>query len=614
MGFKDLTPQGQNFIKVAVFVLIAGVLVGGFYGYNILFPKKAKITNVTTKATGLPPLAYDKTSNAPFRKLPNFNEPADVQSPEIRGFEMGWSALDGVHEAVGGTSTAVGSICEELGLNIHLSVQNSCTEQGNQLYAFAQAYHKAVEAGDAHAQPTEGCHFINWMADANAAYFSGLNARLAKDFGDEYRAEVITFTGASFGEDKWMLKPKFAKDPRGSVTATVVGDGDYNIMETKCQLIGVQVNHDLGTWDATKVNLVDAPNGDYVESGKMYISGAKVKLHIVENGKLTNRDTLIAISGVSSWFPVDQQVVEQKGGLITFASTKDFGGQMACGLIFIKAWADANPELVDKLIEAFGRGGDQVKAHDEALQFACQVSEVVFADKEKDAQAWYKGYKSFPLTDEDGNTVEIGGSRVFNIADAANYVGLTGGSDKYKKVYNTFGNIVKEAFPERVASFPDYETVTDWSFLKRVYTKTKGAGTAGTISKTDFSTAQKGALIGDASYSNIQFSSGKADIKPSSYAELNKLVAELNISDNSFVEIGGHTDNVGNPENNQNLSEERAEAVKQYLISQDADLAAPNRIKTKGYGQSSPLNPADVNSPAARAANRRVQIKFFRAK
>lgn len=602
--FNNLTIGG----KILLVLVVAGLIFGGDMAYVHLFPKKAKSVIVTTQAAiGIPPLAYDKNANAPFRKLPDFNSPADVQSPEMRGQIMGWNAFAGANYAVGGTVTSIGSICEELGLNVRLTVQNSCSEQGNQLYAFAQAVHGGQ------AQPTTGCHFINWMGDGCPSYLAGLNARLIKDFGPEYRAEVVTITGTSFNEDKWMLKTKFQKDARGSLTACVIRDGDWDIAVEKSQLMGWECNHDLGTWDKNKVNFVAAPNDDYVEAGKMYNTGQKVTLHIVENGKLTGRDTIMAVSGVASWFPVDQQIVQGKGGMITEASTKEFSTQMGCAILVIKKWADDNQALVDKLIEAFGRGGDQIKSHEDALIFASKVSEVVFADKEKTANDWYKAFKSFPLSDEDGNEVIIGGSRAFSIADAANYVGLSGGTDKYKQVYNTFGNIDKESYPEIVPNFPDYDDVTDWSFLKRVYAKTKQAGTAGSISKTDFTSATKGAIVGDANYS-IQFNTGSAEIKPVSFPVLNKVLGQLVNADNTFVEVDGHTDNTGDATANISLSQQRAESVKQYLISQDADLAAPNKLSVKGFGQTAPLSDVDPNSATGRTKNRRVEIKLSKVK
>lgn len=605
MNVKNFLNQLSWGGRIVLLVVIAGLIGGALWAYPKVFPKKVKTAKIVTKATSLPPLAYDKNASAPFRALPEFNEPADVQAPEIRGFVMGWNGFSAGNYAVGGTSTSKGSLAEELGLNIRLSVQNSCTEQSNQLYAFAQAL------SEGEAQPTKGCHFVNWMADAAANYLSGLNSRLTKDFGPEYRAEVITFTGASFGEDFWAVKPKYTKDARGSVTSVVLRDGDWNIAMIKCQLMGWEPNHNIGTYDKTKVNFVAAPNDDYIEAGKLYISGQKIKLQIVESGKYTGRDTTISVTGVASWFPVDQQIVQEKGGLVKIASTKDFASQMPCGIVMIKKWCDDNRTLVEKMIEAFGKAGEQLKAHDEALRFACHVNEIVFADKEKDAEAWYNGYKSFDLTDEDGNTMNIGGSRSFSLADAANYCGVAGGTDKYKVIYNTFGNISKEAYPEVLSDFPKYEEATDWTFLKATYSRNKQAGTEGTVSKADFKSSQKGGIIGDASY-NIQFNSGSAEIKPESYPVLDRVLSQLSVASNAFVEIAGHTDNTGDPTSNQTLSEARAASVKAYLTRSNTDLGESGKISYKGYGQSNPV--ADNTTPTGKAKNRRVEIKLFKVK
>jgi len=66
--------------KAILLVCICALIWGGWWAYGKLFPEKLKIVEVKTKATGLPPLSYDKSANAPFRKLPEFNE---VQVREV---------------------------------------------------------------------------------------------------------------------------------------------------------------------------------------------------------------------------------------------------------------------------------------------------------------------------------------------------------------------------------------------------------------------------------------------------------------------------------------------------------------------------------------------------
>ena len=593
-----LTPKG----KWAVMITAALVLTGGFYGYKVLNPPKAKNVEVKTKATSLPPLAYDKNANAPFRQLPDPSNFANVESPRIPLHLMEWWAQAGLINAVGGKNTTVGSICEELKVNVALEVQNSCVKQSEDLYAAAEELHKG------NPSPSKGAIGTIWMGDAVPAYLTGLNIRLKKDFGDEYVAKVYTFAGASNGEDKWLLKKKWAKDARGSLTCTVIRDGDWNIAIIKSQLMGWPVNYQDGTYDPTKVNFVAAPNDDYLEAAKFYASGQKVKLKLIKNGVLTDKDTLVQCSGVSTWFPGDLNAIREKGGLITVASTKDFGGQMGSALVMISKWVEDNKEAATNLIAAIGLGGDQVKSHMESLEFSAKVGKDVFASSMTEEDI-VKAYSSYDVTDDDGETVNVGGSRVFNLSDAANYTGVAGGQDKYKLVYNTFCNILTKAYPELFPTYASYEESTDWTYLRAAYNKYKSK--AGNVSAVDFKNATKSTeVVGDAAYS-IEFNTGSSIIKPSSYPILDKIIAQLGIADKSFVDLSGHTDNTGSDEQNIPLSKARAEAVRQYILEKNSDLS--DRISpAKGFGSTKPI--ADNTTADGKARNRRVEVKLTRAK
>ncbi|TGE28739.1 OmpA family protein [Hymenobacter metallicola] len=97
----------------------------------------------------------------------------------------------------------------------------------------------------------------------------------------------------------------------------------------------------------------------------------------------------------------------------------------------------------------------------------------------------------------------------------------------------------------------------------------------------------------------VLFKLGTAELLAESFPALNQLVAELNARPTLQLRVAGHTDRIGEPQKNQTLSEQRAEAVKAYLVK--AGIAAA-RITTIGYGDSRPLYP----SPDAR--NRRVEV------
>lgn len=102
---------------------------------------------------------------------------------------------------------------------------------------------------------------------------------------------------------------------------------------------------------------------------------------------------------------------------------------------------------------------------------------------------------------------------------------------------------------------------------------------------------------------NIYFETGKAVLKPESFRSLNALIEFLREYPNVIVEIGGHTDNIGSAVVNQRISEERAFAVADYVISQGIGAY---RVVSKGYGFSKPI--ASNLTEEGRTRNRRVDF------
>lgn len=101
----------------------------------------------------------------------------------------------------------------------------------------------------------------------------------------------------------------------------------------------------------------------------------------------------------------------------------------------------------------------------------------------------------------------------------------------------------------------------------------------------------------------IEFETGKASIKKSSYGILDE-IAKTFISNPDFViEIQGHTDNTGSETLNLELSDKRAKAVREYLVSKGV---SGEHVTAKGYGSSRPI--ADNSTKAGRQKNRRVEF------
>ncbi len=105
---------------------------------------------------------------------------------------------------------------------------------------------------------------------------------------------------------------------------------------------------------------------------------------------------------------------------------------------------------------------------------------------------------------------------------------------------------------------------------------------------------------------DCNFETGKAELLPEAFPVLDELVSYLVRKDDERIEIQGHTDNVGTAKSNQVLSENRANTVRNYLITKGID---PNRLTAKGYGFTVPV--ADNKTAEGRAQNRRTEVKIL---
>lgn len=106
-------------------------------------------------------------------------------------------------------------------------------------------------------------------------------------------------------------------------------------------------------------------------------------------------------------------------------------------------------------------------------------------------------------------------------------------------------------------------------------------------------------------FENLEFVTGKNEIKQASYESLDRLAELMEKKDNWKIRISGHTDNVGNDESNLNLSKNRANAVSEYLQSRGVRL---DRIFVKWFGETEPI--ASNDTEEGRQKNRRVEMEI----
>jgi outer membrane protein OmpA-like peptidoglycan-associated protein len=105
---------------------------------------------------------------------------------------------------------------------------------------------------------------------------------------------------------------------------------------------------------------------------------------------------------------------------------------------------------------------------------------------------------------------------------------------------------------------------------------------------------------------NLNFAQSKSEISKDAYPALDEIVNILLANEELQILVEGHTDNQGDWDANLNLSLERVNHVKAYLVDKGV---ASDRIQTKGWGGTKPLNSS--NQEDRRRLNRRVEFSFF---
>lgn len=106
-------------------------------------------------------------------------------------------------------------------------------------------------------------------------------------------------------------------------------------------------------------------------------------------------------------------------------------------------------------------------------------------------------------------------------------------------------------------------------------------------------------------FKTVYFDTAKNTFKPETISKLDEAASIMKKYPTAKFAISGHTDSVGNSKSNMKLSEERANAVKNYLVTKGV---SSNNLTAKGYGEDMPV--ASNNTRAGRAENRRVEVKL----
>lgn len=537
--------------------------------------------------------------------VPTDEASADIASkPLVRIAGYAWNAQSGIIVANGGPKTTKGSLMEQNGVNLELIRQDWLSELRNLQLKFIDDFDGGNDFSKA------GVAGIMIMGDGVPFYISSAQQAINDKYGEgKYQLQAIAAIGLSYGEDKLIGPPSWKMNPqsmKGALISTVIGDGDWVVAVNYASANGLKVNPDPSTYDPDAINFVAAANDDYVEAAKDLIksqtSGYTVSLKEVKDGKLTGKSINKKVDGCATWTPGDKMVFDAVGGFTDVVSTKEFNNQMATALIVVKQWADKHKDVISNLLKATYTASNQMKQYDTWRKRASEATAKAF--NMETPQYWYDMFKG-QQGEKNGISYNMGGSRVFNLADANQYFGITDGTNRYKAVYDQVSKYLKDlnpaGFNQNVKRIVPYEEAVNTTYLKSVENIEAGASY-----KTDYS--QKATNVVASGQWRINFEVGRATIRPEGKDVLEQIYNLLIQAEDSKLELVGHTDNAGTPEGNYSLSTARAEAVKSYLMQKG--IPADRFQKIDGKGQDEPV--ADNATPAGKAQNRRVVVSILK--
>lgn len=589
-------------------LLIVAVGIGGVLG-GIYFISPGIKTAVSKQLGGMELNSTDvnNVTNAEKIALPSKEVSSEVSSkPLVRVAGYAWNGQSGIIVSNGGPKTTKGSLMEKNGVNLEIIRQDWLSELRNMQMKFIEEFDKGQEFPSS----DKSAFAVMIMGDGAPFYISSVQKSLDEKYGkDKYHVQVMGAIGMSYGEDKLIGPPSWKSDPKsmkGAVVSAVLGDGDWVTTVNYCFANGLKVNPDPTTYDADAVNIYPSENDDYMKSAEELIksqtTGWTVSLKEVNNGKLTGKTVNRKIDGCATWTPGDKTVFDKLSGFVDIVSTKEFNNQMPTVLIGVKEWATKNPEMVSNILKSALTASNQMKNYED---WKVRASEAVADTYQiENAEYWYKMFKGQQGT-KNGLTYNMGGSKVFNYADAMQYFGMSDGVNRYKSVYNQVSGYLTELNPfnfnENVGKVVAYEDAVNLFFLKNINDIESTSA-----DKADYS-KQSTEIMASGEW-KINFSSGSTTIQNNSTRDLEKIYNLLIQAENSKLTIVGHTDNVGKPESNLILSKGRAQAVVDYLKQKGIPESRFQMIDGKGSNE--PV--ADNTSESGKAQNRRVVITFLK--
>ncbi len=601
-----------GFVWILISVLGLGSLIAVYYLWlqpyftlNAAETQKIELSDEQRVSLQTAPENYkDPSVLPPYDSLSHYliAEKSTIPGTLWKWDAIPWNATSVVALANGGAITKKNSLLEKAGIRLKVNRVDMYSDIQENMLKFADAYSKDPSSA-------QGTQFCTIMGDAAPIFISGLNDKL-KEINPEYKAKVFYTTGRSAGEDAFIGPQRFLDDPqnlRGATCIVVMLDGDQNIPILFAEANGIPINPDANTYDPNALNFkyVD----DFMQTPKEFLLG-KAETRV---NKLTGKEVQVTPNCFATWTPGDVYFSDNYKGdsaMVRILSTHENINQMLCTVIGLNKHLEQESKKIAKMLVAFDEAGNRIKIYPSELKMASDAIAEIFSptDSEKNGEWWFKYYNG-DTVQKKGYKMYLGGSGSMNLSEAADAMGVgEEATGYYKSTYTTFGDLYVKLFPTNLSKYTPVDQVFDGQFIAAAIEQKKKAGQsiASETPKT-YATGTSDKVVTKRDYA-IEFNSGQASLTSKGVTTLKEVLAQLTISAGLRIRISGYTDSDGNAGANQILSENRANAVRDYLMQKGGNNFSKERFESvKGFGVSTKF-PND--KPADKAKNRRVEISL----
>lgn len=288
------------------------------------------------------------------------------------------------------------------------------------------------------------------------------------------------------------------------------------------------------------------------------------------------------VDAAVAWDPDMSDAVAKRAGSKKIYDTKVANRLIADILVASDRFAAHNPQTLVKLAEGWLEGVEFIK------------------QQPSRAYNLIGTIKDFNIPSDLAKTM-LDGVKLADYADNKAFFGSTADSD-YANIFKMGQEMYREARMIKRTSNP--ENGVDRRYIAALAGKFPGASTEPPIA---YKEPPKGAVPIATQRRSIYFEPNSSKMSLDSRAIVDEIAGFMRAYENTFVDIEGNTDSTGSHGHNVQLSKDRAEAVKRYLVEKHGFPSA--RMRTAGNG---PDRPVDSNAnPEGREKNRRTDIKVY---